>query len=118
MQPNVALPEVSERSDSIHQALIQTTKRAFEYKELVALLLRRPDINVNLQDSSGRSALMIASALGSVDVVKLLLQVEGCDPNLVSPNGDTVHSLAHGSGNLKVVRLLEQFATRYHDRRF
>jgi ankyrin repeat protein len=51
--------------------------------------------------------LMIASTLGSIDLVNLLLRVEGCDLTLVSHNGDTAHSLALGSGHMEVVRLLE-----------
>jgi ankyrin repeat protein len=97
MQPNAALPE---HPGSTLQAVTQ-----LRYRYLVALL-RNTD--VNLQDSSGRSALMVAVALGSAPMVRRLLQVEGCDPNLASPNGDTAHSLALSSGNTEIVHLLKE----------
>jgi ankyrin repeat protein len=105
----------AERSDSMKQAHMQTTKRALEYRELIALLLRRRNINVNMQDGSGRSALLIASALGLADVVKLLLRAKGCAPGLPSQNGDTSHSLALSSGHKDVVRLFEDNLYVVHD---
>jgi ankyrin repeat protein len=97
-------PTEPENSDYMQQADVET--REFEQGRFVTLLLRY-GADVNLQDSSGRSALMIASTLGSIDLVNLLLRVEGCDLTLVSHNGDTAHSLALGSGHMEVVRLLE-----------
>jgi ankyrin repeat protein len=102
MQPNTTKPG---SSDFTQQAALQMVES--EQERLVTLLLRN-GADVNLQDSSGRSALMIASALGSFDIVEILLGVGGCDLNLVSHNGDTAHSLALGSGHMEVVRLLEE----------
>jgi ankyrin repeat protein len=88
----------------------------FAQTRLVSSLLHLRHTDINSQDSSGRSALMIASALGSVSVVKLLLSSRCkapfrpnnvCDPDLVSHNGDTAHSLALSSGHMRIVRLLE-----------
>jgi ankyrin repeat protein len=38
----------------------------------VKLLLEREDIDINLQDEYGRTALMFASAHGNIDIVNLL----------------------------------------------
>jgi ankyrin repeat protein len=91
----------------MQQAGMQKTERAVIYKDLFVSLLDRRDTDVNLQDSSGRSALMVASVLGHFDVVSLLLRNKACDANLVSQNGDIAHSLAISSGNVRVVQLLE-----------
>jgi ankyrin repeat protein len=101
MQSTATPPE---RSYSRQQAHVQM--RELEHRILVHLLLRY-GTDVNLQDGSGRSALMITSALGSVDLVNHLLVDKGCDPNLVSYNGDTAHSLALNTGHMEIVRLLE-----------
>lgn len=86
---------------------MQARKDATEYDRLIILLLEFPDIDINKQDYSGKSALMIASARGSKHVVKVLLGTEGCDPNLVSRDGDTAHSLALSSGHMEIADLLK-----------
>jgi hypothetical protein len=97
-----------ENSDYMEQAKVRRREQGeYEQERLVALLLRRRDTDVNLQDASCRSALMIASTLGSVNLVKRLLRIKGCDRNLVAYNGDTARGLALISGHMEIVRLLE-----------
>lgn len=71
------------------------------------MLLNRHGTDVNMQDSSGRSALMIACLLGSIGLVDELLGCRRCDYDQVSKSGDTAHSLALGSGHMEIIRLLE-----------
>ena len=103
MKSNSALPE---RANSMQQRNLQASKDAVEYDRLIILLLKRPDLDVNLQDRSGMSALMVASFRGSALVVKVLLGSMRCDPDLVSQDGDTARNLALTSGHTEIVRLL------------
>ena len=51
------------------------------------MLLERPEIDVNLQDKGGWTALMYASRWGNTEIVKLLLNKKGIKPSLKNRRG-------------------------------
>ena len=57
---------------------------------LIDLLLAQPDIDVNLRDIDGRTALMPAARAGHLKVVKRLLEA-GTDPNAKNRRGVSAH---------------------------
>jgi ankyrin repeat protein len=103
MQPNATSPK---RPDHAQQRM------------MVELLLHHPVTDTNLQDSSGRSALMIACALGLTDIVQFLIWNKRCDRNIVSPNGDTAYSLALSSGYTKIADYVERYPLTRDQRKF
>ena len=65
-------------------------------------------INVNFQDSMGRTALMISSNIGNIDVVERLLECNNIDVNISDIQGHTALMESSERGNIDVVkRLLE-----------
>ncbi|TIQ33094.1 MAG: sigma-70 family RNA polymerase sigma factor [Mesorhizobium sp.] len=72
----------------------------------VVLHLRR-GAGLNSRDASGRTPLMIAAALGRMDICVLLL-VEGADPQLQDANGLTASDIAARAGHHEVGRHLLQ----------
>ena len=69
------------------------------------LLLHNPD--VNLQDNTGRTALMHACfELDREDVVRLLIRTGRCDPNMTDENGNNCLFHAIWSGNFPAIRIL------------
>jgi ankyrin repeat protein len=62
-------------------------------RDLVALLLAQPRINVNLQDVDGYTGLMWASEHGSLELVNLLVSA-GANPNIKNKRGETALTLA------------------------
>jgi serine/threonine-protein phosphatase 6 regulatory ankyrin repeat subunit B len=64
---------------------------------------------INHHDTNARTALMLASQQGHLEVVKLLLE-EGAKDNINPPyqNGQTALMLASQEGHLEVVKLLLQ----------
>lgn len=62
--------------------------------------------NINLADSSGVTALMWASELGHLEVVKLLLLGQGADMNAQGGEyGNALQAASYG-GHVEVVKLL------------
>ena len=80
--------------------------------ELVTSILvdqDHPEIDVNLQNSGGETALMNASALGQTEIVRMLLERPEIDVNLQNPRGDTALMRASQFGRTEIVKgLLER----------
>ena len=70
------------------------------------MLLERPEILVNLQNSEGFTALMLASAWGQTKVVKLLLERPEIDVNLQDKWGKTALIYASFYGRTEIARML------------
>lgn len=69
------------------------------------LLEENSELDIDSQDESGWTALMLASRAGYVDVVRLLLD-SGANPRLENDNKETALLLAATQGRTEVVRLL------------
>ena len=75
--------------------------------KLVGMYLSYPDFDVDLQDEIGRTALMLASEKGHIDVVKLLLDA-GADVKVTDKMGRTALSMAERRRRKEVVQLLTE----------
>jgi uncharacterized protein len=75
-----------------------------------ALATNYADVNVR-ERLYGRTALMIASLEGHMDVVRMLVEA-GSDLNVVDAEGSTALSLARSSNNLDVAAFLEGAGSR------
>ena len=77
--------------------------------EIVKILLKRKDLQVNLAADDGRTALYVASQYGHLEVVRLLLSKSEIDINKDADGwngGSTALYMASQNGHLEVVRLL------------
>jgi len=72
-------------------------------RQFVNLLVLQPDINLNIPDNIGYTALVSASAKGCVDIVKKLLNAGATD---TINNGKTALEAAIRHGFLRIVRKL------------
>ena len=73
--------------------------------------LLRHGADVNAVNNDGADALMLASKVGDVDIVKLLLASKA-NVNLVSKEGKTALMSAKKEGHGEIVKLLEQAGAR------
>ncbi|KAH6891665.1 ankyrin repeat-containing domain protein [Coprinopsis sp. MPI-PUGE-AT-0042] len=73
---------------------------------IVELLLACPNIQINLVDNKGWSALMKAARYGHEAITKLLLARPEIQVNLVDSNGSSALSLAAYGGHTTIVGLL------------
>lgn len=61
--------------------------------QILELLLNNKDININLQDSDGQTALHFASSCGHLDCIRLLIQ-HGADRKLLNNDNETAADVA------------------------
>jgi ankyrin repeat protein len=82
---------------------------------MVKLLLECPNIDINLQDTNGNSALMFAcNKESNIDMVKLLLEYPNIDVNLQSKNGLSALMIASNKeSNSNVVKLLLEYSKNH-----
>ncbi len=73
---------------------------------IVELLLRRPEIDVNLAQQGGATALHMAAQQGHVEVVRLLLGARGINVNLATLEGATPLYIAAECGWVDVAKML------------
>ena len=76
------------------------------YVEIVRMMLEKPEIDVNLQDKDGWTAIMRASRWGYTEIVKLLLERPEIEINLQTSSGSTALMMASYSGHIEIVQLL------------
>ena len=95
--------QVNLQNSNEDTALIVVSQRC--HTKCVECLLGRKDIDVNLCNRSGNSALMVAVQNGYSETAKLLLD-HGAQPNLTNSNGDTALMMASRSGCTKCVEQL------------
>jgi len=76
------------------------------YKEIVNLLLKQPDININIKDCQGFTALMCAAEQGHREVIELLLNHPDIDVNVQNNKGSTALMQAAYNGHKEVVKQL------------
>nr|XP_060629613.1 KN motif and ankyrin repeat domain-containing protein 4 [Anolis sagrei ordinatus]XP_060629614.1 KN motif and ankyrin repeat domain-containing protein 4 [Anolis sagrei ordinatus]XP_060629615.1 KN motif and ankyrin repeat domain-containing protein 4 [Anolis sagrei ordinatus]XP_060629616.1 KN motif and ankyrin repeat domain-containing protein 4 [Anolis sagrei ordinatus] len=63
--------------------------------------------DINLQDDTGLSPLMVASQYGNMDIVKLLLDHPGCDTTLNDKAGNSALSMALKSAHVEIAEILQ-----------
>ena len=83
--------------------------RAQKEKQTLSIinqLLEVKDIDVNVQDQDGNTALMVAAEDGQLNVVEMLLEEKGINVNLQNQDGNTALLLAAENGQLNVVKML------------
>jgi ankyrin repeat protein len=79
------------------------------HTEIVEILLRNKDIDVNLQDKlNGWTALMWASGKGHTNIVRMLLQHKNIDVNKQDAWGNTALMWASGQGHKEIAQMLLQ----------
>jgi ankyrin repeat protein len=76
------------------------------HEGVTSLLLARFDVEVNLQDSNGQSALMQAAGHGHEGTTSLLLARSDVEVNLVENKGRSALMIAAGLGHGSAVRVL------------
>ena len=69
------------------------------------IIKTNPQLDINIQNEHGWTALMIASYHGNLDVVKVLVE-NGADVNIQSNTGLTALMIASHTDHLDVVKLL------------
>ncbi|MBR5888394.1 MAG: ankyrin repeat domain-containing protein [Akkermansia sp.] len=73
---------------------------------LLALLIRQPDIDLNKTNDRGESALCLAAATGHTECLKLLLTAPGIYLNQKNNRGETALCLAAANGHTECLKLL------------
>jgi hypothetical protein len=74
--------------------------------DVVKVLLKWNDININHQNELRNTALILASELGHFDIVKILLGCNGMNVNLQNDSGNTALLSASIHGHLDIVKAL------------
>ena len=77
------------------------------HKEIVRMLLERPEILVNLQNSGGQTALIWASRMGRTEIVQMLLERPEILVNLQDEWGWTALMYASDSGHTEIANLIK-----------
>ncbi len=75
-------------------------------KDIVKLLLDHPDIDINIRDSLGWSALMRAAQERNTEIVELLLEKPNIDVNTKNHDGSTALTIAALNGYKEIVKML------------
>jgi ankyrin repeat protein len=89
--------------EEIDKALLYTAQ-SNKYG-LIKDLLKVPNININVADANGNTALHHAARNGDIQVVELLVN-RGADVDIQDQGGNTALHLAAANGNVEVVELL------------
>ncbi|KAH6904822.1 hypothetical protein BKA70DRAFT_1403095, partial [Coprinopsis sp. MPI-PUGE-AT-0042] len=80
------------------------------HEGVIKLLLARPEIQVNLVDDQGLSALMLAAKWGHESVVRLLLDIPHLNTAATSiEEGHTAMSIALVNSHMEIAQLLQEF---------
>lgn len=81
---------------------------AEDRKEIVGLLLSRPELQINTgnPEQLDRTALLLAVRLGNLNITQKLLKIPGIDVNKQDVDGYTALSIACAKGHSEIVRIL------------
>jgi len=95
--------DVNAKAPTGANALIRALEN--KHEDISALMLAKPDLDLNTQRADGTTALMIYAARGKEPEVAQLLE-RGANVNLQDAEGDTALHRASQSGSLGIVKLL------------
>ena len=101
-QPSVRLNSVTEPEKQSLLSLAITNNMA----KLAHQLIARKDVDINIQDHQGHTALHHSVWCNQPDIMERLLQRKGLDVNLKDLCGRTALHVAAACGNAKLVKLL------------
>jgi len=85
-------------------SLIRASQKG-KVDNVINILNKGADIDINACDSNGNNALMLAAHNGHTEIVKLLLKA-GADINKINNNGKTAVEIALENGNLEMAKLV------------
>jgi hypothetical protein len=83
------------------------------HTEILEVFLNRPEIDINIIDMFGRSALHYAIQNGRLSAAKMLLE-HGANPNITSISGVTPIHIAIERGNQEATALLIKYGANIH----
>lgn len=86
----------------------------FSHTKSLIKILKSPNLNINITDKEGCSALFIASYKKNAKIMKMLLEA-GADPNLSTNDGQTPLSIACVNGNVSGVLALTERKDLKHE---
>lgn len=75
------------------------------HSKIADLIINTPGCDLNVQESEGNTALIMATSNSEVKIVKSLIEA-GCDLNLVNKSGDTALMMAVKAENKEIIQLL------------
>lgn len=102
------LPKVdinAQDDETGNTALMCATRNSVD-TSVVTFLLQIPEINVNIQNKDGETALMLAAKWCDDKVIEKFLQTSGIDVNAEAKNGTTALAIAAQYGRENNVKLL------------
>jgi ankyrin repeat protein len=76
------------------------------YSENVVCLIQSGLVNINRQDSTGRTALSFSVTYGHIGIMQILMRDRHVKVNLADVDGRTPLSYAAANGSLEMVKLL------------
>jgi len=82
------------------ETVLSTAEQIIEYRK--SLISKLEQLDLNAQDDSGRTALMLAAEMGDPEAVRLLLEA-GADPYIENENNETALQLAISETSTRVV---------------
>ena len=88
----------------------------FSHTKSLIKILKSPNLNINITDKEGCSALFIASYKKNAKIMKMLLEAKA-DPNLSTNDGQTPLSIACANGNVDGVLALTDREDLKHEYR-
>ncbi|KAF4589537.1 Bordetella pertussis toxin A [Ophiocordyceps camponoti-floridani] len=80
------------------------------YSDVIKRLLTVSNLDVNMQDKNGNTALMLAAAKGHYDLVALLLQRFNAKTTTTNHNNETAQSIAEAASHKPIGLLLRSWA--------
>lgn len=69
---------------------------------------KHKDIDVNLQNGDGNTALMLTMDNGYIKIVEILLQITNIDVNLKNSDGNTAIMIASNRGYIEIVEIMSK----------
>ena len=98
--------DINRKFEKINRRTVVSWFTVERYSSLVSVCLRHPEVDVNLRDKNGRTALHLAVLLGYEDIVKILVGDIRTDQNLADWAGRTALTMANDRERHNIAKLL------------